>query len=96
MIRPVAEYGCLVYHSSLTDKQDERLERLQDHALKCILGTDLSARKLRGKAGLVTLREMREELVKKFAIKCSNDPAFDHWFPKKNTGRVTRNADIFL
>ena len=96
MLRPVIEYACPVYHSSLTDEQDERIERLQDHALKCIFGTDLSARKLRGLSGLVTLRERRETLVKKFALKCANDPVFEHWFPVRNTGRVTRNQDTYL
>lgn len=93
MIRPLAEYGCPAYHSSLTDEQDERLERLQDHALKCIFGPEKSARKLRGLAGLTTLRERREELVLKFATKCANDPAFDHWFPRRVTGRNTRNKN---
>ena len=96
MLRPVVEYGCPVYHSSLTDDQDERLERLQDHALKSVYGTERSARKLRGDAGLVTLRERRENIVKKFAIKCANDPAFDHWFPKRQVNRVTRNNDLYL
>ena len=95
MLRPVVEYGCVVYHSSLTDDQNERLERLQDHALKCIYGPELSARKLRGLAGIGTLRQRREEIVEKFAVKCSNDPAFDHWFPRRE-GRATRNNDIYL
>ena len=95
MIRPVAEYGCVVYHSSLTDDQDERLERLQDHALKCIFGSDLSARRLRGLAELTTLRDRREQIIKKFALKCANDPAFDRWFPRR-VGRATRKKDIYL
>ena len=33
ILRPVAEYGCPVFHSSLTDDQDERLERVQDLSL---------------------------------------------------------------
>ena len=95
MIRPVAEYACSVYHSILTDDQDERLERLQDHALKCIFGPELSARRLRGLAGISTMRERREQLVGKFAHKCANDPAFDHWFPRR-TGRATRNKEVYL
>ena len=63
ILRPVVEYGCPVFHSSLTDRLDERIERLQDHALKCIFGPELSARRLRGLAGLSTLRERREEIV---------------------------------
>ena len=96
MIRPVVEYGCVVYHSSLTDEQDERLERLQDHALKCIFGAERSARTLRGLAEVPTLRERREELVKKFAIKCSNEPAFEHWFPIRKAGRNPRNKEVYL
>ena len=95
MLRPVVEYGCVVFHSSLTDDQDERIERLQEHALKCIFGPELSARKLRGLAAIPTLRQRREELVEKFDIKCSNDPAFEHWFPRR-TGRTTRNMDTYL
>ena len=92
ILRPVVEYACPVYHLSLTDEQDEGIERLQDHALKCIYGTELSARRLRGIAGLPTLRERREEIVKKFAHKCTNDPAFDHWFPRRVVSRNTRNG----
>ena len=93
VIRHVTEYGCVAFHLSLMDDQDERIERLQDHALKCIYGSDLSVRRrLRGLAGVVTLRERREELARKFAVKCSNDPAFDHWFPKITARRSLRNA----
>ena len=92
MIRPVAEYACAVFHSSLTDEQDERLERLQDHALKTICGPELSARRLRGLAGVDTLRERREEICIKFALKCSRDPVFAHWFPLRQGRRSTRNG----
>ena len=51
MIRPVAEYGCVAYHPSLTDEQDELIERLQNHTLKCIYGSGMSARKMRGWLG---------------------------------------------
>ena len=81
----------------MTDGQDERIERLQDHALKTIFGPERSARRLRGEADLETLRERRENIVKKFAItKCSNDPALSHWFPQRQTTRVTRNNEPYL
>ena len=35
-IRPAADYCDVVYHSSLTDNQDERLERAQVGALRAI------------------------------------------------------------
>ena len=47
MIRSVADYGEVVYHSSLTGEQDELQERCQKHALKCIFGYGMSARRMR-------------------------------------------------
>ena len=94
MLRPVAEYGCVVFHSSLSDEQEELLERLQDHALKCIYGGEKSARKLRSIAGIQTLRERRIELCKKFAAKCARDPVFARWFPERTgrrSGRTGKN-----
>lgn len=91
MIRPVADYACVVYHSSLTDEQDEALDRLQNHALKCIFGP-LSGRKLRELAGVMTLRARREELCDKFAAKLVENPLFSHWFPIKQTTTSTRNV----
>ena len=80
----------MVFHSSLTDEQDERIERLQDHALKCIYGGEKSARKLRGIAGINTLRERREELCMKFSLKCARDPVFARWFPQRTSRRSGR------
>ena len=91
MIRPVADYACAVYHSSLTDEQDEQLDRLQNHALKCIFGP-MSGRKLREKAGLTTLRARREQICDKFATKLSVNPLFTHWFPLKETRSSGRSA----
>lgn len=59
MIRPIAEYACVAFHSSYSDAQDERIERLQDHALKCIFGPGISARRMREMAGVLTLRATR-------------------------------------
>ena len=91
MIRPVADYACVVYHSSLTDEQDELLDRLQNHALMCIYGP-MSGRRLREASGLPTLRERRESLCDKFALKLSTNPLFAHWFPLKDTRASTRRS----
>ena len=56
VIRPIADYCCVVYHSMLTDEQDEVLERCQAHALRCIFGKDVPYAKMREKAGVTTLR----------------------------------------
>ena len=92
MIRPVSDYGCVVYHSSLTDEQDEELDRLQNQALKCILGPGLSGRRMRELAGVCTLRQRREDLCDKFAAKLAANPHFSDWFPIKSTRASTRSG----
>lgn len=91
IIRPVLDYGCVVYHSSLTDEQDEALERLQDHALKCIFGPGASARSLRREAGISTLRDRRIEVADKFADKLVTHPRFEEVFPLKEA-RASRRG----
>ena len=98
MVRPVADYGAVVYHSSLTDEQDEALDNLQNAALKCIYGSGISGREMRKKAGLTTLRNRREEQCLKFAQKCSANPLFGDWFPLKNTrtsARTGKQSEIY-
>ena len=90
MLRPVAEYACVVFHSGLTDAQDEQIERLQNQALKCIYGPFILARKMRDRAGITTLRARRILLAEKFAAKCVTNPRFMHWFPLKSTRTSTR------
>ena len=98
IIRPVADYCCVVYHSSLTDEQSEQLERLQSHALKCIYGPGLSARKMREMADITTLAARREAMADKFALKLSRDPLFADYFPLKTTRSSGRsgNTEMYL
>ena len=97
MIRPMAEYGCVAFHSSYTDEQDEHIEKLQNHALKCIYGPGISARKIRSLSGLQILRARRIELADKFAKKCSSNPRFQQWFPLKDcrSSRRLKNREIY-
>ena len=90
IIRPVFEYAVVVYHSSITDEQDEDLENLQNKALKMIFGPGTSAREMRRQAGIETLRARREHLCDKFAEKCAAMPAFGHWFVKKTSRTSAR------
>ena len=92
IVRPVAEYGAVVFHSGITDAQDERLDRLQNMAFKCIFGPFKSARKMRRLANLPTLRERRIHLCDKFARKALGNPRFAHWFPLR-AGRVTASRN---
>ena len=97
MLRPVADYAAVVYHSSLTNDQDERLDRLQNAALKCIYGPFLSGRKMRSRSSLLSLRQRRINLCDKFVKKALANPRFQHWFPQK-TGRTSlkRPGGVFL
>ena len=92
MLRPVAEYGCVVFHSSLTDEQDKLLDRIRNQALKCIFGPFLSGRKMRQLADMPTLWNRRIHLCNKFAKKSLSNPQFAHWFSMK----TAKTREIFL
>ena len=77
----------------LTDAQDEGLERLQTHALKCIYGPGVSGRRMREMAGLDTLRTRRVAQCDRFASKCANGDRFSDWFPKKSNRRSSRRQE---
>ena len=76
VICPVAEYCAVMYHSQLTDEQDELRERQQSHALKLIYGPKISAGKMREMAGISTLRQTRIQLCEKFAEKAAASSCF--------------------
>ena len=92
MIKPVAEYACVVFHPGLTDEQDEHIEQLQNQALRCIFDPFLSARKLRAEAGILSLRERRIQICERFAAKSLANPRFSHWFPLKKSRTSLRGA----
>ena len=97
VIRPVVDYCCVVYHSQLTDEQDELIERLQSQALRCIFGPRIRASEMRRMAGITTLRQRRIELCDKFALKASASERFGPvWFPRRESTRSTRRGDKFL
>ena len=89
ILRTVHDYLCVVYHAMMMDDQDERLKRLQAHALKYIYEWKLPYAKLREKSGLTTLRARRVELCDKFAGKCLGTVRFGHWFPLKEGTRAS-------
>ena len=80
IVRPTADYMSVVYHSMMTDAQDELVERLQSQALKIIYGKDVTYAVMRNRAEVTTLRPRRVEACDKFAKKCS-EGQFSHWFP---------------
>lgn len=95
-VLPIADYCDVVYHSLLSDEQDEALERAQVGALRAIFDYKLSGRKLRKLAGISTLRERRISHCDKFASKCAASPRFQGWFPLKAEGRTTRGKEKYV
>ena len=95
MVLPIADYCDVVYHSLLTDEQDEALERAQVGVLRIIFDYKLSARKLRNLAGVTPLRERRVAHCDNFARKCAESQRFKAWFPLKREGRITRGEEKY-
>ena len=92
-ILPLADYCDVVYHSQLTDEQDQLLENAQVGALRTIFGPKISARDLRSMAGVTTLRERRIQHCDNFARKCVQSQRFSTWFPKKSGRRSNRSHE---
>ena len=93
VIRPIMDYCCPVYHSMLTDEQDQILERLQAQALKSIYGYKMSYAEMRERAGITTLRARRIDLCDKFARKALGNSRFMvDWFPLEASRRSARNT----
>ena len=91
---PVLDYCLVVYHSLLTDEQDQKIERLQASALRCIYGYATPYTQMRKQAGVTTLRERRVVACDKFAEKCAAG-RFEDWFPRRPAGR-SRNGEVYL
>ena len=81
IVRPVADYCCVIYHYILTDYEDEEIDRLQAQALKRIFGFSPSYAEMREKAGLETWRNRRIAMIDKFVGKCLDHDHFSDWFP---------------
>ena len=94
MILPVADYCDVVYHSLLTDDLDEELDKMQNHALRCIFGPRISGRRLREMAGVTTLRMRRIGHCDAFAKKCAESRHYAHWFPRRQPARSTRSSGV--
>ena len=92
VILSVADYCSVVYHSMITDEQDQILERLQSQALKIIYGPGIPYAKMREAAGVNTLRQRRIEVADKFASKCASSGRFSRWFPLRQQGRAGNRA----
>ena len=69
-IRSILEQACVVWHSSLSKRNERELERVQKVAVRLILGESKPYRESLTELKITTLKERRNELSVKFARKC--------------------------
>ena len=96
VVRPVADYCAVTYHSMLTDEQDEALDRCQSHGLWCIYGPGVSYCEMRRRADVNTLRQRRIEQCDKFAAKCLKNSRFAGWFPLREGRSSQRTGEKYV
>ena len=84
----------MVWHSSLTKQNEEDLERVQKSAVKIILGKDYEKYdEALAEANLELLRDRRQELSLKFAIKCLKSTRTNEMFPKREKEHLMQNRN---
>ena len=97
-IRSKLDQSAVVWHSSLSNKNRNDLERVQKSAVRCILGEEYSGyENALGKLGLVTLEKRREQMCLKFAKQCLKLKKMEGLFPKNSSehSMVKRNTEFF-
>jgi len=91
VVRPVLEYACPVWHSSLTVAQSDAIELIQKRALRLIYKSDYQSALLI--AGVDELQSRREQLSQKFFIRnvLNSDSCLNYLLPeKRDPGIITR------
>ena len=82
MIRSVTEYCAVVFHSSLTEKQSQKIEMVQKTCLRIILGEMyIGYEAALEMTGLQTLYSRREQRCLSFALRSRKFPIGDRIFP---------------
>jgi len=95
--RPILEYACPVWHSSLTVEHSNRIEATQKPAFRIIFGSfdylDFCSRN-----GLSTLYERRDLLARQFFKSILNKCCLNYLLPEERSDRVIgklRHPSIF-
>ena len=85
-IRSVTEYCSVVFHSSLTQEQSDKIEKIQKTSLKIILGDSyISYSAALEMCNLKTLYERRENRCLDFALKSTKHERNNRLFPLKTS-----------
>ena len=97
VVRPILEYACCVWHSSLTRQQSDCIEQIQKRALGIIFGFSLSYSDKLAIAQLELLSDRREELCRRLFtdIVSDSEHCLHQLLPRKRsaTSVVTRSQD---
>ena len=85
-IRSIAEYCAVAFHSSLTNEQSNKLEKIQKTCLKMILGDMyINYTAAIEMCGLQSLFDRRQSRCLDFASKCVKHPRNRRMFPLNQT-----------
>ena len=85
-IRPLLEYACPVWHSSITREQSRHIEMVQKRSCRLMFGSryehyDTALLEL----GINKLSDRREQLALKYGQKLLNSERHQHLLPAKST-----------
>ena len=97
-IRSKLDQSAVLWHSSLTQKNRDDLERVQKSAVKCILGTSYQSYDSGLKnLGLETLDKRRDQMCLKFAKQCLKLEKMKQLFAKNDSGHsmLKRDSNTF-
>ena len=97
-IRSVTEYCAVVFHSSLTILQSDKIEKIQKTCLKVILGEMyVSYQAALEMCGLETLFKRREKRCIDFSLKCIKQPRMNMMFRRNPTTsrRYVKHKEVF-
>ena len=97
-IRSVTEYCAVAFHSSLTQKQNNKLENIQKTCLKVIYGEDyLDYDSALVRSGLEKLSDRRLKRCLDFSLKCLNNSKMQKMFPRNpNFSERVRHSEPFF
>ena len=91
VIRPVAEYACPVWHSSLTVDQSDHVELIQCWVMKIIF-TDCAYTDACRLANLPSLVDRREQLTRRFfSTICDANNCLHYLLPEQHDSCITNS-----
>ena len=108
MIRPITEYAAPLWHSGLTDAQNNQIESLQKKALSMIMGKEYIDHKKYYKYGkdrlcyedvlvkvdLVPLKNRRATVTDRFTLDSCKNKRHNDMFPKKHYERASGRTRV--